>query len=274
MYIVAIPIGNMADITLRALDILRCVDIIAAEDTRHAAALLKFYTIGNRLISYHDHNEDKRAPGLIDRLKRGAAVALISEAGTPMVSDPGYRLVKKALENGIPVVPIPGVSALVTALTASGLATDAFVFIGFLDRKKNRRLEQIRAMKNDRRTHILYESPRRIMALLAELIDALEDRNAVLAREMTKPHEEFIRGPLSGILTKLEKRGGVKGECTLVIDGGDDRTDARSSLREEIVAALDGTDAKPAVMSKQIAEKLGMSKQAVYDEIVKIKHAR
>ncbi len=274
LYVVATPIGNMADITLRALETLKTVDLIAAEDTRHAARLLKYYKISNHLISYHEHNEDERTPGLISRLKNGSTVALISNAGTPTVSDPGYRLVTSAVKNNIPVVPVPGVTAPIAALSASGLATDSFVFIGFLDRKKQRRMKQIREMINDRRTLIMYESPRRLLSLLEELIGVLEDRHAVLAREMTKQHEEFIRGPLSQILGILKDRGEIKGECTLLIAGGENKPVSESSLRDEIISALDKYDEKPAVLSKTIADKLGLSKKVVYDEMLKIKNIR
>jgi 16S rRNA (cytidine1402-2'-O)-methyltransferase len=272
LYIVATPIGNMADITLRALDILKTVDLVAAEDTRQAARLLKYYKISNHLISCYEHNENERAPGLIRRLETGSAVALISNAGTPTVSDPGYRLVTSAVDNDIPIVPIPGVAAPIAALSVSGLATDAFVFIGFLDRKKQKRSNQIMEMKNDRRTLILYESPRRLLPLLAELTGILGDRQAVLAREMTKRHEEFIRGTLSHILDVLTLRGDVRGECTLLIAGGENRPAVPvSSLRDEILLAMENSGEKPGILSKSIAERLGVSRKIVYDEILKIK---
>ena len=275
LYVVATPIGNRDDITLRALSVLKEVDLVAAEDTRHTAKLLSLHGITNRLISCYEHNEKDRIPTLIEKLKDGRSIALVSNAGTPTVSDPGYHLVKKAIEENIPVVPIPGVCAPITALSASGLATDTFVFIGFPERKKQKRARQIETFITEKRTLILYESPRRIVMLLEELCHAMGDRNAVLSRELTKLHEEFIRGTLFEIFENMRQRDSIKGEFTLLIAGADEKdTTKRISLHDEIVTALQTSDDKPSIMSKKLAEKTGLSRKIIYDELLKIKKAK
>ena len=191
LYVVATPIGNREDITLRALNILRDVDLIAAEDTRKTGKLLAFYQIKNRLISFHEHNEKKRTPEMIAKLLKGVSIALVSNAGTPSVSDPGYRLLKAAIANHITVSPIPGASAVTAAMSVAGLPTDSFVFIGFAPKKKGKRLKFLAELSAEPRSLVFYESPQRILALLEEIISCMNDRNAMLAREMTKLHEEF-----------------------------------------------------------------------------------
>jgi 16S rRNA (cytidine1402-2'-O)-methyltransferase len=206
LYVVATPIGNRDDITIRALNILGRVDLVAAENTRHTGRLLAHHNIKGNLISYHEHNEVKRTPELIHRLKTGSSVALVSNAGTPSVSDPGYRLVKEAIANNIKVIPVPGVSAAVTALSAAGLPTYSFIFVGFPAKKKAKRLKQLKELASEIRTIIFYESPKRILTFLEEIIDAMGDRYGVLSREMTKLHEEFLRGFLSEIHYILNAR--------------------------------------------------------------------
>ena len=220
LYVVATPIGHLADITLRAIDTLSHADLIAAEDTRHTRRLLSAHGIETRLISYHEHNERQRTPELIQRLEQGECIALVSDAGTPSVSDPGFRLVQAAIEHGIAVIPIPGVSAVMAAVSVSGLPTDAFIFLGFPTRKKNKRMQELRNVSHLPQTLIFYQSPRRINGFLDELLEALGDRQAVLAREMTKIHEEFIRGPLSHIQAQLMEKEALKGECTLLVSRG------------------------------------------------------
>ena len=197
LYVVATSIGHLEDITLRAIKTLAAVDLVVAEDTRHTGRLLAHHGVSTAQAAYHEHNETTKTPRLINRLKVGDAIALVTDAGTPGVSDPGYRLVTTALAEGIRVVPIPGVSALVTALSVSGLPTDSFIFIGFLPHQKVRRLDRIESLADEDRTLIFYESPRRVLGFIKELISVLGDRQAVLGREMTKLHEEFIRGELS-----------------------------------------------------------------------------
>ena len=209
LYVVATPIGNREDITLRALDILREVNLIAAEDTRKSGNFLTHYQIKNRLISFHEHNEKKRTPELIGKLLDGTTIALVSNAGTPSVSDPGYRLIEAAIANKITVTPIPGVTAATAAMSVSGLPTDSFVFIGFAPKKKGKRLKFLTELSAEPRPLIFYESPKRILSLMEEIISCMGDRNAMLAREMTKLHEEFVRGTVSQILDDHQGPAGL-----------------------------------------------------------------
>jgi len=266
LYLVATPIGNLEDITFRAVRILGEVDLIACEDTRQTRKLLEHLGIRKPLISYHEHNEAARTPELVNKLEHGADIALVSDAGTPLVSDPGYLLVKAAVENGIPVEPVPGASAVLTALAASGLPTDSFHFAGFLPPRGSRRrqaLDQIREMKT---TVIVYEAPHRILKTLDDLRETLGDRPIVAAREMTKRHEEFLRGTAASIRDALAGRGPVKGEFTVLIgkpgtsapqtpDAGTIRATVESRLR-------DGVARMEAI--KSAARDLGISKRAVY----------
>ena len=214
---VSTPIGNLADITYRAVHILKNVDLIAAEDTRKSSVLLRNYQISTPLRSYHSYNLKRETPKLIDLLKQGKAIALISDAGTPGISDPGFHLARACIEEHIRVVPIPGPSAFVTALIASGLPSHRFVFEGFLPQKKGRktRIEQLR---QEERTIVLYESPHRVLKTVGQLLEVLGDRQVVMARELTKKFEEFFRGTLSELFTHLEKKT-VKGEIVLIIEG-------------------------------------------------------
>jgi len=272
LYIVATPIGNMEDITLRALKILAKVDIIAAEDTRHTGRLLAHHKIKGHLISCQEHNERERTNSLIKKLKKGSSVALVSNAGTPSVSDPGYHLIKEAIAKGISVIPIPGVSAAITALSVAGMPVDSFVFIGFLARKKGKRLQQITEIIDEPRTIVLYESPRRIVTLLEEILDVMGDRYAVLSREMTKLYEEFIRGRLSEIISRLKKRPAVKGECTLLVMGRlRDEGASMEQIRCEIRKNLSITSSRLSNLTKEIAKKYGLPKNKVYAEALKIK---
>jgi 16S rRNA (cytidine1402-2'-O)-methyltransferase len=264
LFVVATPIGNPDDITLRAVAILGQVHLVAAEDTRLTGRLLTHLGLSCKLVSYHEHNEDTRTPWLLERLKGGLQVALVSDAGTPMVSDPGYRLIRTAAAEGIRVVPVPGVSAAVAALSAAGLPTDSFVFAGFPPKKKKRRQQLLADLAGLGRTVILYESPRRIATLVTELLAVCGDRDAVLAREMTKPHEEFIRGPLSHLEKALKQRSSVKGECTLVMAGiSPQRPAADETATEQIrmrVAAGEG----PGKIAKALAGTVGLSRNQIY----------
>ncbi len=270
LYIVATPIGNLEDITVRAVKILNGVDLIAAEDTRTSGRLLSFYGISTKLTSYHEHNENKKAEELVGLLKLKKSVALISDAGTPAVSDPGFRLVKLAIEHGINVVPIPGASAALTGLCASGLPTDAFVFCGFLPRKKGKRVDVIESLKNEKRTLIFYESPKRILKLIDSLKDILGDRKAVLCRELTKLHEEFLRGTFTDLLNDLSERNSVKGECALVVSGKQDQLVSIDSLTEEICERLKLPDVKPSSLAREMADKYSLRKKTVYEAIQKL----
>ena len=272
LYIVATPIGNREDITLRALKTLEQVDIVAAEDTRHTARFLDYHGIQGHLVSCHEHNEQERAGSLIHRLQQGQSVALVSSAGTPSVSDPGYRLVVAAVRNNITVVPIPGPSAALTALCVSGLATDKFLFEGFVSKKKAKRRHRLEALALETGTLIFYESPRRILALVNELFEITGDRYAVLGREMTKLHEEFIRGNLSDISKRLTERPVVKGECTLLVEGCPEKKkplsqDYEKDLRSGLITGQD----RLSILAKQIAARYGLSRNRVYEEGLKIK---
>lgn len=216
LYIVATPIGNLEDITFRAVKILKEVDLIAAEDTRRTRILLTVYSIPARLTSYHDYNKKRQGENLLKVLLSGKSVALVSDAGTPGISDPGYYLVNLALQNGITVIPIPGVSAIITALSVSGLPSDRFAFEGYLPKKMNQRRKYIQGLKDEERTLMLYESPHRIMGTLQDVLDICGERWIVVARELTKVYEEIIRGPLSWV---LQQWAGVKmrGEFTILI---------------------------------------------------------
>lgn len=218
LYLVSTPIGNLEDITLRALRILKEVDLIAAEDTRHTSNLLKHYQISKPLISYHDFNKEKRAPELIDLLKQGKSLAIVSDAGTPGISDPCYLLVKLAIQDNIEIVPIPGATAFVSALIVSGLPTDRFVFEGFLPSKEGRKKRRLEELANDKRTIILYESPHRLVKSLDHIKDILGDRNIVLARELTKKFEEIKRGKISQLI-EFFSHSKIKGEIVVLVEG-------------------------------------------------------
>jgi 16S rRNA (cytidine1402-2'-O)-methyltransferase len=218
LYIVSTPIGNMEDITLRALRILKEVDLIAAEDTRRTGLLLKHLGIEASLTSYFEGNELKKREFILAKLKEGKKVALVSDAGTPGISDPGFRLIQLAIENQLPIVPIPGSSAVITALSVSGLPTDAFLFKGFLPHKSKKRRDLLKELENVRETLIFYESPHRIFETLRDILEILGDREIVLTRELTKVYEEIIRGKVSEIFSQIGDRT-LKGEITLVISG-------------------------------------------------------
>ena len=233
LYIISTPIGNREDITLRALRLLREVDLIAAEDTRHTGLLLKHFGIETSLISYFEGNELKKRDLILSRLKQGDSVGLVSDAGTPGISDPGFRLIRLAVENRIPVVPIPGPSAVITALSVSGLPTDAFFFKGFLPHKSKKRRELLENLEDVRETIIFYESPHRIAETLKDILDILGDREIVLARELTKLYEEVLRGKVSEIQNQVAGRR-IKGEITLILSGK-----TRKSVRDEPIVTGD-----------------------------------
>jgi len=270
LYLVATPIGNLEDITLRALRILREVDLIACEDTRQTRKLLEHYGIQKPMLSYHEHNEAKRAEELLEKLRQGCRVALVSDAGTPLISDPGYRLLSKAIEAGIPVEPIPGPSALLAALCASGLPTDCFRFAGFLPPRSNARRKALAALEHEEATVICYEAPHRILDTLADIADVLGPRPVVLARELTKIHQEFLRGTASQIRETLAARRGVKGEITLLIGravveplGRSEPCSDADQLRREVEAAMrSGLDRTQAL--KAVARRHGLSKRELY----------
>jgi 16S rRNA (cytidine1402-2'-O)-methyltransferase len=272
LYIVATPIGNKDDITLRALKVLGEVDLVATEDTRKTGRFLKIHNLKCRLISYHEHNEKRRTPELLRKLAAGTSIALVSNAGTPSVSDPGYRLITAAVDEGIAVIPIPGVSAATAAISVSGLETDAFVFIGFPSKKKGKRLNQLTELANEIHTIIFYESPKRILKLIEEIIAIMGDRRGVLAREMTKRHEEYLRGNLSAILENLISRTEVKGECTLLVAG---RAHEQNKNLEAVITAIEDALAadnrKLSDLAREIAREYDLTKKEVYAQALKIR---
>jgi 16S rRNA (cytidine1402-2'-O)-methyltransferase len=264
LYLVASPIGNLEDITFRAVRILNECDFIACEDTRHTATLLHHYGIHKPLISYHDHNEAGRAAELVVKLRAGSNIALVSDAGMPLVADPGYRLVAAAVAEGISVQPIPGPSALVTALAASGLPTDSFRFEGFLPAKSGQRSSVLEELRNEQTTLVFYEAPHRILDTLADLERILGVRPVVVARELTKMHEEFLRGTARQILDILSARDAVKGEITLLIGkGAKGETMEQTSVEEAVAECMrEGLSRMDAV--KAVAKRRGLSKREVY----------
>ena len=216
IYLVATPIGNLEDITLRSLKVLKDVDIIAAEDTRHTLGLLNHFEISKPLISYYKQNEKSKSELLIDEVLNGKNIAVVSDAGTPGISDPGEEIVRKAIENNIEIIPIPGACAFVNALISSGLSTKEFIFIGFLSAQKKEKIDKLNEIKNENRTIIIYEAPHKLKNTLECIFDVLGDRKIVLAREITKIHEEFIRGNISEILGKINE---IKGEFVVIVEG-------------------------------------------------------
>jgi 16S rRNA (cytidine1402-2'-O)-methyltransferase len=270
LYLVATPIGNLEDITLRAVRILKEADVIACEDTRHTQKLLNHYGIKKDTVSYHEHNELTRSPELVIELEQGAKIALVSDAGTPGISDPGHRLVTLCLRHRIPVVPIPGPSALIAALAASGLPTEEFLFVGFLPARAGPRRKALDALKAESRTLIFYEAPHRVVETLADASEILGARPAVIAREVTKIHEEFLRGALSELLDSARKRA-PRGEITLLIGPGDpqmQRVDPSVSLKERVdqLEAEGGIDRKAAL--KQAARERGLGKREAYKQLL------
>jgi 16S rRNA (cytidine1402-2'-O)-methyltransferase len=273
LYLVGTPIGNLEDITLRGLRILKEVDQIACEDTRHTQKLLTHYDIHKPLVSYHEHNELTRAPELIVSLEQGAKIALVSDAGTPLVSDPGHGLVILCMRHRIPVVPIPGPSALLASLSASGLPSEEFLFVGFLPARTGERRRALERLRIEDRTLILYEAPHRVTECVADAREIFGDRPACLAREVTKLHEEFLRGKLSEIAMSLDERP-ARGEITLLIGAADSpaaraHADSAQSLAarvEELMhqAKLDRRDAL-----KLAAKERGLTRRAAYDEMVR-----
>ncbi|MGM0642370.1 MAG: 16S rRNA (cytidine(1402)-2'-O)-methyltransferase [Thermodesulfobacteriota bacterium] len=274
LYVVATPLGNMEDITFRAVRILGEADLIAAEDTRRTGKLLARYDIRNELVSCNEYNEKKRTGFLIENLKAGKSVALVSDAGTPCVSDPGYVIVKKAAEEQIPVIPIPGCSAVISGLSVSGLPTDSFLFLGFLPKKKGRRERILSQLVHKEATLVFYESPNRIHYLVEELSGIMGARPAVLAREMTKIHEEYIRGDLDSLLSELKQRGRVKGECVLFVGGmrGSSPAPSDADLDEEILECLDREDCRTSAASKEIADRFSIPRKQVYQRFIDLKN--
>lgn len=280
LFIVATPIGNLEDITQRALRVLREVNLIACEDTRHTRKLLNHFGITTATISYHEHNEQERAEELRKALESGKNVALVSDAGTPLISDPGFRIVKAASERGISIVPIPGPAACITALSASGIETDQFLFAGFLPARAGARRAKLNELNAIPTTLVFYEAPHRLRATLKDALEVLGNREAVIARELTKLHEEFARGSLCDLIERFSKAEAARGEIVLMISGH--ATDASEYSRitspakklSERIDELerDGLDQKSAL--KRAAKELGMKRDDAYRILVSQKNRR
>jgi len=280
LYLVGTPIGNLEDITLRALRVLKEVDVIACEDTRQTQKLLNHFAIATRTTSYHEHNEMTKSAELVKQMQEGASVALVTDAGMPGISDPGYRLITLAIRHGVPVVPVPGASAFLAALVASGLPTDSFRFSGFLPAKRGERRTVLEAVKDSPRTQVFYEAPHRIVESLSDIVDVMgAARHVVVAREVTKIHEEFLRGRAGEVLANLSSREAVKGEITLLIGkaeeqearGAADASSAEVSIRQRVeqIMAEEKIDEKAAL--KRVAKERGVSKSEVYREMQRSK---
>ena len=270
LYLVATPIGNLEDITYRAVRVLREVDLIACEDTRQTRKLLDHYGISKPTVSYHEHNEMERSRELVAKMLAGASVALVSDAGMPLISDPGYRLVRAAIDNDIPICAVPGASAASTALAASGLATDSFHFGGFLPPKPGQRRRALEALREETATLIFYEAPHRIVETLAAVEQVLGDRPVVVARELTKIHEEFLRGKASEVRAVLAAREHVKGEITLLIEKQVGAAHDDTPLAEAVAACMaQGMGRMDAI--KTVAQRRGLSKREVYADLEKLK---
>jgi 16S rRNA (cytidine1402-2'-O)-methyltransferase len=271
LYLVATPIGNLEDITLRAVRVLKEADLIACEDTRQTQKLLNHYGVSTRTTSYHEHNELTRAAELVLDLEGGARVALVTDAGSPGISDPGFRLISLAIRHHIPVVPIPGASAFLAALVASGLPTDSFRFSGFLPPKSGQRRQMLESIKASPRTQVFYEAPHRVKEAVEDIVEILgTERHMVIAREVTKIHEEFLRGRASEVLETLNTRGDIKGEITLLIGKAEEtewKAAAGVSVRQRLqqLMAEEKLDEKAAL--KKIAKEMGVSKSEAYREL-------
>ncbi len=276
LFVVATPIGNLEDISLRALRILKEADLIACEDTRHTIKLLSHFNLQKKLVSYHEHNEITRAAELVIDLEQGAKVALVSDAGTPAISDPGQRLVSLCLRHGIEVVPVPGASAFVAALAASGMAIEEFTFIGFLPARQSERRKALRRLLNEPRMIVLYEAPHRLLETLEDALEILGNRPAVIAREITKIYEEFLRGHLEDLLAGVRTRA-PRGEITLLLGPPDAAARTEKSpedaggvlpiaRRVDEIVKESGVDRKTAL--KQAARERGLTRREAYKQLL------
>ncbi len=270
LYLVAVPIGNPDDLGARALATLRSVAVVAAEDTRHFATLARRHGIEGRAVSYHDHNEEPRARELLDRLRAGDDVALVSDAGMPLVSDPGYRLVHAAIQDGIAITVVPGASAVTAALAGSGLPPHPFRFIGFLPRSAAARRATLQSLASDDATLIAFEAPHRLADALRDALATLGDRPACLARSLTKPHERWQRGSLSELVAQLEAEEEVRGECTVLIGGADARATATAEAEADARQLLDG-GAPARTVQELLMTRHGLSKRDAYALVLRLR---
>jgi 16S rRNA (cytidine1402-2'-O)-methyltransferase len=272
LYLVSTPIGNLEDITHRAVRILGEVDLIACEDTRHTKKLLNHYAIKTKTVSYHEHNERSRAEELLEQLRAGRNIAVVTDAGTPGISDPGFRLVRLAIDNLIRVEPVPGPSALIAALVASGLPSDEFFFGGFLPARSGARRTKLNELRGIAATLVFYEAPHRIAETLKDAREIFGEREAVVARELTKLHEEVVRGKLSELVTRFSAKANARGEMVLIIDWQNSATDGETQAPTTSIEALvakfeqEGLDRRAAL--KKAARELGISRDEAYRELV------
>jgi 16S rRNA (cytidine1402-2'-O)-methyltransferase len=274
LYVVATPLGNLEDISFRAVNILKHVDLIAAEDTRHSGRLLSRYNIETRVVSCHEHNEKNKISWFISKLEQGLDIALISDAGTPTISDPGYRLVAAAVQSKISIIPVPGCNAAIAGLSVSGLATDSFIFLGFLPRKQQKLMQALEDLKSEPRTLICYESPHRIKNLVNTMVRILGNRKACLAREITKLHEEYIRAGLEDILADLKARKNIKGECSLFVQGciKDKKSRPDEKELEKIIIEHIKSQATPGTsrLARQLSEQFNLPRKKIYEMILRL----
>jgi len=269
LYLVAVPIGNIGDITYRAVETLRSVDLIAAEDTRDFRELQRAYVITTRVISYHDHNEQSRSRELLDRLLTGESVAIVSDAGTPLINDPGFRIVNAAIEAGVPVTSIPGPSAVTTALAAAGLPTASFLYLGYPPRTTGKRRAFFTTHARQPATLVFYEAPHRLLATVTDLLATLGDRPACLARNLTKPHERYQRGPLSRLLAELTAEETVRGEATVLVGGAtDDEPEDRTGVEATIAEMLAVGDDSRTILDHLVKEH-GLKRREAYELILR-----
>jgi 16S rRNA (cytidine1402-2'-O)-methyltransferase len=271
LYLVATPIGNLEDITLRALRVLKQADLIACEDTRQTQKLLHHFGIATRMTSYHQHNERERAEELVREIEQGKRIAVVTDAGMPTISDPGFGLVRLAIQHGLPVIPVPGASAFLAALVASGFPTDSFAFHGFLPAKAGQRRQVLEGLRDAAETQVFYEAPHRIVGALQDIVEVIDpQRPVVVAREVTKFFEEFLRGPARAVLESLSARAEVRGEITLLIAKAEaaeaQRASAGLSLRQRVQHTMTEEKLDEKAALKRVARELGISKSAAYRE--------
>jgi 16S rRNA (cytidine1402-2'-O)-methyltransferase len=267
LYIVATPLGNLEDITLRAIRVLKEASVIACEDTRRTVKILNRYEIRTPLFIFHEYNKVRAGKSILRRLRDGDSVALVSDAGTPAISDPGYELVREAIGSGVPIEVVPGPSALVAALVVSGLPTDHFTFEGFLPVRREKRRKAMQGLAAGTRTMIFYESPQRLAAFLREAAEIFGDRQACVVRELTKVHEEILRGSLSELDAEISGRGTVLGEVTVVIGGGSKTVEL--SVEETVRAVLEEGSGSSRDLAREIAGRTGLPRKEVYAEILR-----
>ena len=267
LYIVATPLGNLEDITLRAIRVLKEVAVIACEDTRRTVKILNRYEIRTPLFIFHEYNKARAGASILRRLRDGESVALVSDAGTPAISDPGFELVRETIGAGVHIEVVPGPSALVAALVVSGLPTDHFTFEGFLPVRREKRRKAMEALASETRTMIFYESPQRLAAFLRDAEEMFGDRRACVVRELTKIHEEILRGTIPELCAEISRREAVLGEITLVIGGGAKTVEL--SVEEVVRAALEGDSGSSRDLAREIAGRTGLSRKEVYAEILK-----